>query len=333
LLREGPPLQRTPWQVCRPERKIENIGSKDEAHAPYDLNAWAEQTGPDGARYAVFVHDGLVSDRDLWLGIDIDHDGSFDEILPTGLYENAVLRDWKGRMYRTAPGGELSLELRLPQLVVRHNVDTYRIEPLYGQQVFDRFVLQTDTLNLLELRADTDGDGLTDVAEDMLQLDPRSTDTDTDGWPDNADPAPNVNPAAMGPVERGVSRALEYYYSEYRSWARHDWLEDASEPTAFYLYLDPPYDDSDPARDITCGPVAFHGAGRSSICLWTEEQRAAYQKGLPGTWGSAMRLHLIRYAGSPVLEDEFGVYIGQTEFLLRRVDGEYYPCTEGASYY
>ena len=42
------------------------------------------------------------------------------------------------------------------------------------------------------LRKDTDGDGLTDLAEERLMTDPESRDTDGDGLEDGVDPLPNV---------------------------------------------------------------------------------------------------------------------------------------------
>ncbi len=42
------------------------------------------------------------------------------------------------------------------------------------------------------LRQDTDGDGLTDLAEERLMTDPQSRDTDGDGLEDGVDPLPNV---------------------------------------------------------------------------------------------------------------------------------------------
>ncbi len=45
---------------------------------------------------------------------------------------------------------------------------------------------------LAELMRDSDRDGLTDIAEQRLLLDPHNPDTDGDGIPDGADPMPNV---------------------------------------------------------------------------------------------------------------------------------------------
>ena len=64
------------------------------------------------------------------------------------------------------------------------------------------------TLPLADLRRDTDGDGLTDLAEQQLLTDPEDPDTDHDGLPDAADPLPGVpfsdSPAA---ASRGAAVA------------------------------------------------------------------------------------------------------------------------------
>jgi len=46
--------------------------------------------------------------------------------------------------------------------------------------------------SLADLMKDSDGDGLTDLAEQQLPLDPRNADSDGDGIRDGEDPLPNV---------------------------------------------------------------------------------------------------------------------------------------------
>lgn len=62
---------------------------------------------------------------------------------------------------------------------------------------------------LSEVFADTDADGLTDLAEARMGLDPRRADTDGDGRADGADPAPLTAPTgAASPARRSLARAI-----------------------------------------------------------------------------------------------------------------------------
>ena len=60
------------------------------------------------------------------------------------------------------------------------------------------------------LRKDTDGDGLTDLAEERLMTDPQSRDTDGDGLEDGVDPLPTVplQQGAPSPSTRALAAFL-----------------------------------------------------------------------------------------------------------------------------
>jgi hypothetical protein len=106
------------------------------------------------------------------------------------------------------------------------------------------------TLHLSELRKDRDGDGLTDIAEQLLYLDPGKPDTDGDGTDDLHDPTPNVDAARMGKKERAVARAMQYFFA-WGEGQHTEWWGDAS-----YRPSGNPWQ----ARYFTvsgAGPVAF----------------------------------------------------------------------------
>lgn len=63
-----------------------------------------------------------------------------------------------------------------------------------------------------DLQRDTDGDGLTDVAEQRLGTDPRNRDTDGDGDPDGIDPWPNAPPRKLSDAEQVLAAAFEARY-------------------------------------------------------------------------------------------------------------------------
>jgi outer membrane protein assembly factor BamB len=71
------------------------------------------------------------------------------------------------------------------------------------------------------IRADSDGDGLTDLVEARLGTDPNKADTDGDGIPDAADPCPNAAPRTLSDVEQIVAASVEARF----------FLEDEGVPT------------------------------------------------------------------------------------------------------
>lgn len=67
---------------------------------------------------------------------------------------------------------------------------------------------------LADLRRDSDGDGLTDIAETHLLLDPHNPDSDGDGLPDGVDPMPNVKHTAVStPEQQAVQLLLEKLFA------------------------------------------------------------------------------------------------------------------------
>jgi hypothetical protein len=67
---------------------------------------------------------------------------------------------------------------------------------------------------LADLRRDSDGDGITDITEAHLLLDPRNPDSDGDGIPDGRDRMPNVKLAAgLTAEQQAVQLLLEKLFS------------------------------------------------------------------------------------------------------------------------
>lgn len=64
------------------------------------------------------------------------------------------------------------------------------------------------TVALADLKVDQDGDGLTDLVEKRLRLDPARPDTDGDGLADGVDPAPNARKSAPQTDEEKARLAL-----------------------------------------------------------------------------------------------------------------------------
>lgn len=159
----------------------------------------------------------LATSRDIYLAVDADEDGGYDEVLATGLRDFST--DYIEYSCEWGAGADdsyevLPLEVDGDEVRITHHIalaeDPHPVYSEFGiiEPPSIAEGLQTSTLSLAELRRDSDGDGLTDILEEQLLIDPHNPDTDRDGIEDYYDPQPNVDPATMGRLERGISRAL-----------------------------------------------------------------------------------------------------------------------------
>ena len=232
-----------------------------------------EQEDYEGRRYVLYSSPGLLSFLDLYLGIDNDGDGWFEEVLPTGLIHIPL----QYRLERLdAPPDEaeqLILRLHGESIVVGQHQPVYGAEEHSGRRLARTQFVESE-LQLAALRLDSDGDGLTDIVEGMLLTDPFNDDTDADGLSDQEDPTPLVHADDMGWEERGVARALAYFFASKESQRTraqhlvHPWR-------ARYLYI------------VNVGQVAF--APDSSwygISLHDEQLGESYYKQAGGGWAN-----------------------------------------------
>lgn len=89
------------------------------------------------------------------------------------------------------------------------------------------------------IRKDTDGDGLTDVVEERLSLDPQKPDTDGDGTPDAVDPCPNAAPRRLGETEQIIAACIEARFFE-GGWSTPALLSiEGVQPFELYGYQSP----------------------------------------------------------------------------------------------
>jgi hypothetical protein len=212
------------WYVDRPAADTARVLFLNRATWVHTRGVnWQKRNYPnwDGQRagtdnYVVCCEAGGLSNRELVLAIDRGSDGKFEEVLPLGIAD--VWFDELGERARieVRRRGPLKLKLGRGSITVSHHVPVLRPGPRPppgpdGPTVmaFDDTQYVHTRLSLAQLRRDSDGDGLTDIGERRLLLDPHRADTDGDGLRDGADSAPNVDAAAMGPLERGVIRALQ----------------------------------------------------------------------------------------------------------------------------
>jgi hypothetical protein len=288
--------------------------------------AWAEAAGTDGTHYAVFTADWLRSANDVFLGIDPDGDARFDRVLPLGLVHSALA---------AAPGAEpadqgnppLQLTLRSSALEVGHfdrpltlQEGTYYAEPGTGR-------FKTARLGMREVQLDTDGDGLTDIAENLLFLDTQGSDSDDDGLKDNVDPSPNADSRQMGQLERGVARALGMYFRPP--------LSGAGEPPRPYRAVF--------IAVSGCQPVALDLPGTYAVCLTQKQDKRALARhaGAEPVWVSVSP-RAAKPATEPPATSEPGLqewdvsvqqqYSGE-DFVLHPLNGELYPTVHRETWY
>jgi hypothetical protein len=260
-------VRRTPCQPPYPLGAPNVEGSTDDD--------WFFCKTAGGARYAAFTSSGLASWRDIYLGLDPDGDWIYDEVLYTGLGNSFFSMSFPGgRDERDKPKGPLKLELKDGKYIISHHEPHIRWRSAewdggkykYGEITGARYV--TSTCDLAHLREDSDNDGLPDLVEQSLLLDPHNADTDGDGLPDGFDALPNLNQAKLGKLERGVQRSIIC-----------DTLMAGSMNSSFPLPWDATYYDVKGAGPVALSP-AWYGMG---ISLHDAAEMQRYQKLLRGS--------------------------------------------------
>jgi len=335
---------RPPYKLNQPKSYV--VGGEQE-----DPNlVWVVVAGPGRSRYALYNADGLSCERELYLAVDRNGDDLFECVLPTGLTDVYFAYWFPGGIHEMSKQGDVTLKLTEQGVAITHHVATTKPNP-YGGEEFAGAVLSYSSLSMDELTRDSDGDGLTDITERLLLTDPAKADTDCDGLDDVDDPTPNVNPATMGPKERGIARALQFFFCDPDNdrfhggpWWRPD--ESGHPLRARYLLVD------------GVGPVAFSAdASTQGVCAWTPEQRDQYNSSLGGypsfsaaeiTWNDRtahleelakegrLRARARKHSSSmeDILDGMYGSarYVVEIQFpgvwyavLFNDIEGEYYP--------
>lgn len=105
---------------------------------------------------------------------------------------------------------------------ISHWAESTQVEPMVGGKT-GKELINGAWFEVLpanqELQHDTDKDGLTDIAEQRLGIDPLKKDTDGDGALDATDPWPNAAPRELSDAEQVLAAAFEarYHFSEEES--------------------------------------------------------------------------------------------------------------------
>ncbi len=202
-----PPIEKQPVQkdVPPPSRFKEfPIPAHDLGAAPENAAAWEKSLAPlpsgfyrvraerQGNRVAMIsissAYDPGISLGGYWLFLSNDGGKTWQRPLYTGIVEANPYRVLDRSNLPMIDGDALDVA-----------VDTEKPDPnsvMIGMGSV-RGTLPDRTgiylrIPISELKRDSDHDGITDIAEEHLLLDPDNPDTDGDGIPDGSDPLPNV---------------------------------------------------------------------------------------------------------------------------------------------
>ncbi len=180
-----------------------------------DANEWARAAPASGGNYALFTAGSLVSGRDLYVGLDVNSDGYFDQVWYTGLGNTWYTQYFPGgRQGLSQPRGPLKLAVADGTCTIAHHQPALEWMSItsggwkYKVSEVTTAYYVTTAVQLSSLEQDSDGDGLPDGVEQALLLDPRQPDTDHDGLADNFDALPNLDQSRLDARALGVQRAL-----------------------------------------------------------------------------------------------------------------------------
>ena len=142
---------------------------------------------------------GETSGGGYWIVRSSDGGKTWGRALYTGLRPMQPYVICSSSRLPLAAGDRLHIEVMIREL------DTSKITfpPLRRSFKREQAGLFLD-VSWADLEKDSDGDGLTDLAEERLMTDPSDADTDGDGLPDGADPLPQIALTRGSSVQGGV---------------------------------------------------------------------------------------------------------------------------------
>jgi hypothetical protein len=148
---------------------------------------------------------GEVSAGGYWVHISDDGGKTWRAPLYTGLADHWPYVALPASRLPMIDGEVLDVAVAVRELDLRSI--TYPPVMLATRRRADDLYLR---IPLAALRQDSDGDGITDIVETHLLLDPHNPDSDGDGIPDGRDPMPNVKAVAGSlPVNDALALILE----------------------------------------------------------------------------------------------------------------------------
>lgn len=169
------------------------------------------------SKYDDFVYGGWG----YWVGISYDN-GSTWKRYYTGLTENFyyfLKRNSKIPLWKD------STTLQIESVIVRQVTQVMHPMPAKFETIYDNVAIQLD---LIEIIKDSDNDGLTDIVENKMLLNPKSPDSDGDGINDSEDKNPRFKS-----IKTDKSIIYETLIENYRPNKRGIIEIDLSNPPAF----------------------------------------------------------------------------------------------------
>jgi hypothetical protein len=136
----------------------------------------------------------------LWVILSSDRGATWSRSLYTGLVLHSRSMVHRASNLPLIAGDRLQIEVELEVPAPAASPSNPHPQPAVEHRYFE--------IPIATLQRDSDGDGLTDLAEEQLLTDPLEPDTDHDGIPDGEDPLPQVVEMAGGSAASCAAAAL-----------------------------------------------------------------------------------------------------------------------------
>jgi hypothetical protein len=234
---------------------------------------------------------GEVSGGAYWVILSEDGGATWERPLYTGLRVNQPYVVRERSELPLLAGDRLQVEVEVREL----DPETIVLPPVALRPKRVATGLYVDAPISL-LRQDSDGDGLTDLAEERLLTDPLDADTDHDGCPDGLDPLPHVAPRQD---ESAAARALEVVLDAVAGSARHAIVQGVSAATGPAWAPHPPPVLGGENTLFLVGERGFFAGVRSSrrLVVLTAAEAAAAEKKFGPSFPTTIKLFALDRTG------------------------------------
>jgi len=204
-------------------------------HLEYE--GWDRSATEDGGiRYTAFLDSSNGNPYDVRIAAAFAGNDQVQNILYTGLLDTAYYA-WHWAPMEDMPQYPLKLTAANGMLTLQHHSKPGYLDPRSRQiKAAGGHIIVESTVDLDLLKLDSDGDGLTDIFEGILQTNSSAPDTDGDGLADAEDPHPLADYSAMGYEERGIARALSYLHQVEGKWQSLGYEELAGLPQKYCYF-------------------------------------------------------------------------------------------------
>jgi len=259
---------------------------------------------------------GEISAGGYWLSVSDDGGKHFAPPLYTGLrmYTPYVVRA-QSRL-PMLDGDRLQLEVAVRRLDDQHIMLPPVTLPFLEQRD-DVYVEVT----LAELARDSDGDGLTDLAEWGMLLDPELADTDGDGLNDGEDPLPHIAAADRRPGSDAMAAALNEVFGESLGAIVTTDAKDPDPGRAYAIGADTDAYHADSTRFMAAPPGYFGGlALKQRVVVLDAQQIRAMTQYRGTTFILGISTFAISHDGNKALMRWSTGWAGGTLLLTRKGD-------------